>query len=295
MTAPATIIVLVVTALASLYAFQRPDVREQWIFNPRAILVQKEFYRMLTSGLIHADWMHFFFNAFSFYSFARNIEMVYGAKTMLLIYGSSIIGGSLLSLVIHRHHEYRALGASGGVCGIIFASIFLMPGSSISVYMVPVGIPAYAYAVLFLVISFVGHRRGADNIGHDAHLGGAVVGLLVATAMYPGLVFAAPGMFAGVLSLSLVILLVLILDPLHLLDRSSGEKPVAIGGERERRYEENRERNEKAAEMDALLDKVARDGMPSLSNSQRKRLEQLSRELYGRSETADTNSSRNYK
>jgi hypothetical protein len=90
-------------------------------------------------------------------------------------------------------------------------------------------------------------------------------------------------------------LLVLIFDPLHLLDRSSDEKPVAIGGERERRYEENRDRNEKTAEMDALLDKVARDGMPSLSNWQRKRLEQLSKDLYGQGETSDANSGRNNK
>jgi membrane associated rhomboid family serine protease len=292
MTAPATIIVLVVTALASLCAFQRPDLRERWIFNPQAILAHKEYDRMLASGLIHADWVHFAFNAFSFYSFARNIEINYGAKTMLLIYGSSIVGGSLLSLVIHRHHEYRALGASGGVCGIIFASIFLLPWSSIRVFPLPIGVPAYLYAVLFLAGSFVAHRRGTGNIGHDTHLGGAIVGLLVAAAMYPALFFAAPWMFAGVLALSLVILLVLIFDPLHLTnwDWSPNEEPA--GGERLRRYQENSERNKKAAELDELLDKVARDGIQSLSASRRKRLEQLSAELYGRSETADANSNR---
>ena len=110
--------VLVLTALASIYAFQRPGIRERWIFNPQAILADKEFYRMFTCGLIHADWVHFAFNAFSFYSFAQNIEFIYGAKTMLVIYGSSIVGGSMLSLLIHRHHEYRALGASGGVCAL---------------------------------------------------------------------------------------------------------------------------------------------------------------------------------
>src|SRR5215469_6651549 len=108
MYAPATIAVLVITALASFYAFQRPDIRERWIFNPRAILAHKEYYRMVSCGLIHADWVHFLFNAISFLSFAQNIEVNYGAKTMLLIYCASIIGGSLLSLVIHRHHDYRA-------------------------------------------------------------------------------------------------------------------------------------------------------------------------------------------
>ena len=293
MMAPATIIVLVVTALASFYAFQRPDIREKWIFNPQAILAHKEFYRMITCGLIHADWVHFAFNAFSFYSFARSIEINYGAKTMLLIYGSTIVGGSVLSLIIHRHHEYRALGASGGVCGLIFASIFLLPRSSITVFPLPIGVPAYLYAVLFLAGSFVAHRRGTGNIGHDAHLGGAIVGLLVAAAMYPALIFAAPWMFAGVLAL--VILWVLIFDPLHLASWDFGSKEVPAAGERLRRYQENSERNKKMAELDGLLDKVADNGIQSLSNAQRKKLEQLSQELYGRSGTANAGLNRSNK
>jgi membrane associated rhomboid family serine protease len=293
MTAPATIAVLIITALASLYAFQRPDIKEQWIFNPQAILARKEYYRMITSGLIHADWVHFGFNAFSFYSFAQNIEINYGARTMLLVYGSSILGGSLLSLVIHRHHEYRALGASGGVCGIIFASIFLLPGISINMFPLPIGVPAYLYAVLFLAGSFVAHRRQTGNIGHDAHLGGAIVGLLVAAALYPQLFFAAPGMFAGVLGLSLMILLALIFDPLHMLKWPFEPKEEPMGGERARRYQENAERNQKTAELDELLDKVARAGMQRLSSSQRKRLEQLSAELYGRNKGADYSSGKN--
>lgn len=281
MIAPATIIVLVVTAITSLYAFRRPDIKERWVLNPQAILADKQFDRMITSGLIHADWMHFGFNAFSFYSFGRNIEEVYGAWTLLLIYVSSILGGSLLSLIIHRNHDYRALGASGGVCGIIFASIFLLPGSSITMFPLPMGVPAWLYAVLFLVGSFVAHRKQSDNIGHDAHLGGAIVGLLASAAMYPGLIFAAPWMFAGVLCLSLAILMVLIFDPAHLLERHllTGSSP---GSSRAREYDENRARNKKKAEIDLLLDKVAKEGLDKLSVSERKKLDGLSEEVYGK-------------
>ncbi|MDR3456980.1 MAG: rhomboid family intramembrane serine protease [Verrucomicrobiae bacterium] len=280
MNAPATIIVLVVTGLATLFAFQRPDIREKWIFDPQAILADKEYYRLYTSGLIHADWMHFAFNAFSFYSFAEYIEEIYGAKVMLLIYGCSILGGSLLSLIIHRHHEYRALGASGGVCGIIFASIFLLPGGSINMFFLPIGIPAYLYAVIFLVGSFFAHHKQLGNIGHDAHLGGAIVGLLVATGLYPNMIIAAPGMFALVLGLSLVILVVLILGPNHSGGRSFWKKNETVGGERARSYQENADRNEKVAELDGLLDKVAKQGIKSLSDLERERMEQLSKELY---------------
>lgn len=237
---------------------------------------------MVTSGLIHADWMHFGFNAFSFYSFARNIEAGYGAAAMLAVYLASIAGGSLLSLIIHRNHDYRALGASGGVCGIIFASIFLLPGSSIAMFPLPIGVPAWLYAILFIIGSFLAHRKRADNIGHDAHLGGAIVGLYVAAAMYPELIFAAPWMFAGVTALSLIVLLVLVCDPAHLLDFHPKLTKTSPGDRRAKEYDENRERNRKKAEIDRLLDKVARKGMENLSRSERKQLAELSEEIYGR-------------
>ena len=274
-----TFAILIVTALVSVMAFQRPDLKARLIFDPRAIFVEKQWDRMFTSGLIHADWSHFIFNAFSFYSFAQVIEIIYGWKSLLLIYCASIIGGSVLSLFIHRNHDYRALGASGGVCGVIFASIFLLPGSSITLFLFPIGIPAVAYAVLFLVVSFISHRRQSDNTGHDAHLGGAIVGLLTATALFPKLVFAAPITFAVVLTTSLTILLLLIFDPLHLLFR--GERTDLLDCDNSRFYVENRVRNKKVEELDELLDQVSHDGLESLSNAKRKKLEQLSKEVYG--------------
>ena len=283
METPVTILILLVTGVVTFIAFQRPDLRDRWIFNPHAILRHRQYGRMLTSGLIHADWRHFIFNAFSFYCFGREIENIFGGKVLLLIYLASILGGSALSLAIHRHHEYRALGASGGVCGVIFASIFLLPGGSIFLFLIPVPIPAYVYAVGFLVLSFVAHRRQRGNVGHDAHLGGAIVGLLTATALYPDVVFAEPEMFAAVLVISAIILLVLLQDPLQLLERHfEPEVPVGGGDERTREYEENRRRLRKQEEIDRLLDKVAKRGLPALSAAERQRLDTLSKEVYGR-------------
>jgi membrane associated rhomboid family serine protease len=278
---PVTTAVLLITGVVTFRAFRRRELWERLMFKPFEILRHKQYERMLTSGLIHADWIHFGFNAFSFYSFGENIERAYGPATLLAVYLAAILGGSLLSLIIHRHEEYSALGASGGVCGVIFASIFLLPDGSIMMFPIPFGIPTVIYAVFFLVGSFVAHRRRADNIGHDAHLGGAIVGLLVATALYPQMIFAAPGLFATVLILSLTILFLLIRDPLELLGQRPGTHDVGLGGDRARRYEENRRRNEKMAEVDALLDKVAQHGIHSLSAGERKRLETLSKELRG--------------
>jgi len=141
-------------------------------------------------------------------------------------------------------------------------------------------IPAYIYAVIFLVGSFFARRKQLGNIGHDAHLGGAIVGLLVATALYPDMISAAPGMFATVLGLSLVILAALIFVPHYSADLAFWKKDEPMGGERARRYQENAGRNEKMAELDGLLDKIAKEGISSLSAAERERMEQLSKELY---------------
>jgi membrane associated rhomboid family serine protease len=251
------------------------------MFSSYDVLRHKQFERMLTAALIHGDWAHLVFNLFSFYSFGRYIELIYGANVLVLIYLSSILGGSLLSLMIYRKVNYRSLGASGGVCGVIFASIFLLPGGSINIFPFPFAIPAYAYAIGFLVISFVGQRRQLGNIGHSAHLGGAIVGLLVAAAMYPQLVLAAPWMFVAVLGLSVIILVVLVYDPAHLLDFRWNSSNRSPGYERAREYDENRERNQKMAEIDRLLDKVSKGGVEKLSESERKKLSGLSKEIYG--------------
>ncbi len=255
------------------------------MLKPREILADKQYDRLLTSGFVHGDGFHLAFNAYSFLAFGQSIEAIYSIKTLLLVYFSSILGGSLLSLFIHRHHDYRALGASGGVCGLIFASIFLLPGGSIHLFFIPIGIPAYLFAVLFLVFSFVMMRRGKDNIGHDAHIGGAIVGLLVATAMYPEMMTANPAMYAAVIVLSVLILVVTIFDPLHLLERGlqtvrQGEQPK--GSERFQRYDEARKRNAKLAEIDRLLDKVSAEGIHSLSRAEREKLDQLSKEFRDR-------------
>jgi len=283
MTPLTTIIILLLTAAVSMFAFQRRDIWERLMFKPTEILRDKQFERLFTSGLIHADWAHLGWNSFSFYLFGRNLEAEYGPGTLLAVYLASIVGGSVLSLIIHRHDvEYRALGASGGVCGVIFASIFLLPGSSIGFLLFPIAIPAYLYAVIFLVTSFLAHRRRSDNIGHDAHLGGAIVGLLVATAMYPGMVLAEPWMFAIVLALSGGILAVLIRDPAQLLEFRLREGREPKSSQRYQRYDEARERREKMEAIDRLLDKVSARGIDSLSRAERKKLDALSKEIGGR-------------
>jgi len=283
--APATLVVLAMTMIVSVMAFRDRALLDRLMFVPREILAGKQYERLLTSGFIHGDWLHLAFNAITLLAFGRNIEANYGIKTLLLVYFSSILGGSLLSLFIHRHHDYRALGASGGVCGVLFASIFLLPGGNIYLFLIPIGIPAYAYAIGFLIFSFIRMRQGMDNLGHDAHVGGAIIGLLVATALYPSMMTASPALYAAVIVLSLLILALTVFDPFHLLERrleSVGETNRPVGSERFQRYDETRARNRKMEEVDRLLDKVAASGLASLSTAERERLDRLSKEIRSR-------------
>jgi membrane associated rhomboid family serine protease len=214
-TVPITIAIMAVTGLVSFGGFRSPALVERFLFEPSRIVHHGEYYRLITSGFIHANWAHLIFNMFGFYSFGGLVESRFGVPVLLAVYFSGILGGNLVSLVLHRNHVYRALGASGGVCGIIFATIFLVPGSGVYIFPLPVPIPAHIFAILFILISFFGVRGGRGNIGHDAHLGGAIIGLAVTSILHPEIISDNFILWVIVMSLALVLFLYLYKRPLY--------------------------------------------------------------------------------
>ncbi|HPF69754.1 MAG TPA: rhomboid family intramembrane serine protease, partial [Candidatus Krumholzibacteria bacterium] len=129
---PVTLAVIVANVVVSMRGFGSPGFVARWIFAPTAITEGRQWERLVTSAFLHAGWGHLFFNMYSLWSFGRPLEMVCGARAFLVIYLAAVVGGSLVSLALHRgDRSYRALGASGGVSGVIFAAIFLFPGISI--------------------------------------------------------------------------------------------------------------------------------------------------------------------
>jgi membrane associated rhomboid family serine protease len=266
----ATILIIIATSVVSFLAFKDNALKSRLIFSPRAILADKEYYRVVTSAFLHADWQHLFFNMISLGLFGQTMEPVVGIERFVLIYFAGIIGGSLLSLYLHRHHEYFALGASGGVCGIVFSSIFLFPGESIGALFLPFGIPGWLYAMLFLGSEFYGGRRQQTNIGHDAHLGGAIIGLLTATALFPEIVRWSPWLYAMVVVLTLGMFVYFWKNPLNL--------PLANRFGRESAPREKlRKSGPNAEKVDAVLEKVSREGIQSLTKRERDILEKASR------------------
>ena len=276
-----TLTAILVTVAFSCAAFARPELEERFIFDPERILAWKQYYRLVTSGFLHADWRHLALNMISLYFFGPILEFLFGAEQFLGIYLGSIVGGNLLSLYVHRHHQYRAYGASGGVCGLIFAHILLWPRGSIGFFMLPVAVPGWLYAFLFMGLSFYAMKAGKDNIGHDAHLGGAIVGLLITAALRPEVARHNWQIFLLVLLAAAALLVYLWVNPLMLsagwrfpFSRAKAPSP--------RRPQHQVEE----LELDAVLEKVAAQGLGSLSPEELSRLQAASEKYQRRSQSS---------
>lgn len=272
-----TLLTIAITAIVSYVGFGNARVVEGYLFSTDDVLSRRQYYRLFTSGLLHADWIHLLFNMFSLYSFARYIELFFGPISFLTIYLSSILGGNLLALVVHRHHHYHALGASGGVCGIIFASIFLLPGGGVIVFPIPVSIPSWLYAIVFILGSYIGLRKGSDNIGHDAHLGGAIIGLLVTTALYPPIVGRHPILYATVLGLAGLLLAYTYRWPMFRSGPAVFTRKHWAGTLQNQRERKQAKRDVADQQrLDQLLEKVSQSGLHSLSEAEKRELTAIS-------------------
>lgn len=170
--------IIVITSIISIKGFNDQEFFDRYKFNIRAILIDKQWDRMIVSAFLHGDIAHLFFNMYTFYFFS-SIVLNYGTILFILTYFGSIIGGNTLALLMHKNNPYySAIGASGGVSGILFASIILDSQISIGIFPLPFSIPGWIYGIIYLTYSFYGMKTQLGNIGHDAHLGGAIFGTL---------------------------------------------------------------------------------------------------------------------
>jgi membrane associated rhomboid family serine protease len=281
MTDPAaicTVLIIIVTAGCSLMAFNNRDLADRWIFHPESVLAWKEYWRLITSALVHVSWTHLACNMLSLYLFGRSIELRLGVTSFLLIYVGSIVGGGLLSLYLHRHHDYRACGASGGVCGIMFAFIILFPNATLFSFPVPLPMPAWLYAIIFMLVSFYGIKEQRDDVGHDAHLGGAIIGLGITAALQPERVIQNNlKLFLLVLGIAIVMFVYLLRNPM-LLPFSSvfqfrrprfRRSPRAAGAQLPKYKQE-------VLQLDEVLEKISKKGVESLSAEEKELLERTS-------------------
>jgi membrane associated rhomboid family serine protease len=181
-----TYAIIAVTVVVSILAFNRQDLFDRLKFNAYLILNRKEWYRFLSYGLVHADYIHLLINMFVLYSFGEIVEIFFehyfGLRShvfYLLLYIGGLAFSTLYDFGMHKRNSwYNAVGASGAVSAVVFSSIILYPTGKIFLFFVPIGIPAPLFGLLYLGYSFYMAKKAKDNIGHNAHFFGALFGIL---------------------------------------------------------------------------------------------------------------------
>lgn len=182
---PATIILIIVNVVIALVPIDR-GVLARYALVPYEIKRFGRWHQMVTSGFLHADFMHLLFNMLGLYFFGPALENLLGSARFLVVYLGSLIAGSYVAYVRHRDDpRYRAIGASGAVSGVIFGFVLFFPTMDLYLMMIPIPVPAFVYAIGYVLISIYGMKRRVGAIGHDAHLGGAIAGAVLTVLFEP--------------------------------------------------------------------------------------------------------------
>lgn len=190
-----TYLIIAITAIVSVIAFGNHPLFRRMAFNAYDIKHFKNSYRFLSYALIHADWIHLLVNMMVLYSFGRVVETYYefyfGTKGLLyfiLLYVGATAISTLPSYGKHKDdYSYTAVGASGAVSAVLFASIVFYPLGKITIFPIPIGIPAILFGPLFLAYSAYMSKKNIDNVGHDVHFWGAVFGFVFTIVLKPAL------------------------------------------------------------------------------------------------------------
>lgn len=185
-----------VTCVISFMAFSRPDMINKMIFYPRLIDETKQFYRFITHGFLHANPMHLFVNMIVLYSFGEALEYYFARQVgsgqsmfyFLGLYFLALIASSIPSYLKHRNDpSYRALGASGATSAVLFSCILFNPWANLYLFFA-IPIPQIIFGVLYLAYEYYQSQQGNDNIGHDAHISGAIFGVIFTVTAMPQVV-----------------------------------------------------------------------------------------------------------
>ena len=181
---PITLLIIAVTAFISYKGFNDQLFFNKYKFNIGAIK-RGEKIRFLSAGFLHADMMHLIFNMLTLYFFADYIIYKTNVITFLVIYFGSLLAGNLITYFFHKNQpHYSAIGASGAVMGILYSAILIDPSITLGLFGI-IPVPGYIFAIGYLLYSLYGMKNNIGNIGHTAHLGGAIAGYILTILLYP--------------------------------------------------------------------------------------------------------------
>lgn len=270
--------IIIANVVLSLMAFNNFHLFEKWKFHIGAIWERKEYHRLLSAAFVHGSFMHLFLNMYVLLMFGESLMRYVTVWQFLGIYFISLILGNLLPLYLHKNElNYSAVGASGAVSGILYASIYFMPFGGIGIILIPVYIPSWLFGVLYLAYSIWGIKKNNDNIGHDAHFAGAVAGLLIAIILKPS--YLIQNWWVVLAMLVPVIYFFTQMTSLFSLKQSKKQNESFNYSKRKIEDLYHYSKAKKKEELDTLLDKVGEKGVKNLSAYEKKRLKDLSQEL----------------
>ena len=196
MTLNLNLFIVIGTVIISFMAFNNVELFNKLKFNAYLIKERKEGWRFFSYALVHAGWMHLLINMWVLYSFGNIVEEImnlqFGPKAMLyyaLLYAGGVIISTLFDFRKQRNNPYfNAVGASGAVSAVVFASILFYPAGSIFIFPIPFALPSWVFGIVYLIYSAYMGKRGMDNIGHNAHFWGAVYGIIFTVILSPGVI-----------------------------------------------------------------------------------------------------------
>lgn len=190
------LVVMVAVSLAGLYA--SPMIIERSLFRPYWFLRRRQYETIVTSGFVHADLAHLLFNAFTFFFFAFQVERQIGSARFAALYLFGLVASDIGTYFNHRNDQnYASLGASGAISAVLFASIVYFPWQKLIILPIPLPIPAPLFAIGYVAYSWYAGRQARGRINHDAHLGGALAGLVFVLVTDPGAYSKLLGSIAG--------------------------------------------------------------------------------------------------
>ncbi len=187
-----TLLLVILNIGASLYAWNNQDIYRKWMMTPYLVNRENQYYRFISSGFIHGDWMHLLFNMIALYSFGGNLEQhlfnYTGANYQIYFYALYSIALIISDIPTYLKYKntpgYNSLGASGAVSAVIFACIVFDPLSTLYLFLA-IPIKGFIFGFIYLIYSYSLSKRGGDGINHDAHFYGAAVGILFVTILFP--------------------------------------------------------------------------------------------------------------
>jgi len=198
---------IIANVLMSLKGFKEYSFLDKYKFQVGKILGGEKL-RMFSSGFLHVDWMHLGFNMYALYLFGDIVARSLGNINFLAIYLGSLLAGNMYSLYYHKKEPYySAVGASGAVSGVFYSAIMLYPDMTLMMFPLPIPIPAYIFGVGYLVYSIYGMKKQLGNVGHSAHLGGAIGGFAITLLLFPQII-AQHQMMVILLAIPIVLLLI---------------------------------------------------------------------------------------